>query len=56
MDELDNWITKLMKCQKIEEKDVQLLCDSARELFKKEENVQPVTTPVMLVGDIHGQW
>lgn len=56
MDELDNWIAKLMKCQKIDEQSVQLLCDAAREIFKKEDNVQPVSSPVMLVGDIHGQW
>jgi len=54
--DLEGWIEKLKKCQKIEESSVQLLCDAAREIFKKEQNVQPVAAPCVLVGDIHGQW
>lgn len=30
------------------------LCIKAREIFEKEENVQPVRTPVTVLGDIHG--
>ena len=32
------------------------LCEKAREVFEKEENVQPVRTPVTVLGDIHGQF
>lgn len=54
--DIDVWIDKLKKCQKIEEENVKQLCDKCREIFKKEDNVQVVPTPVVFVGDIHGQW
>jgi len=38
------------------EDDVKTLCFKAREILEKEDNVQPVSSPVTLVGDIHGQW
>jgi len=56
MDDLDTWIDKLKKCQKIEEANVQFLCEKARDIFREEENVHPVPTPCVFVGDIHGQW
>lgn len=31
-------------------------CVQAREVLQKETNVQHVSSPVTLVGDIHGQW
>ncbi len=33
----------------------QKLCDLVSELLLEESNVQPVTTPVTVCGDIHGQ-
>jgi len=54
--DIDAWIEKLKKCQKIEENEVKLLCDLARPILEKEQNVHPIETPVTFVGDIHGQW
>jgi len=34
---------------------VQKLCDYVSELLLEESNVQPVSTPVTICGDIHGQ-
>jgi len=34
---------------------VQKLCDYVSELLLEESNVQPVSTPVTVCGDIHGQ-
>jgi len=53
---LEKWLEKLFKCEALAEEDVKKLCAKAREVLQKEENVQPVPSPVTLVGDIHGQW
>ena len=34
---------------------LQKLCDFVSELLLEESNVQPVSTPVTVCGDIHGQ-
>jgi serine/threonine-protein phosphatase 2A catalytic subunit len=38
------------------EEDVRTLCNRAQQILQHEANVQPVRSPVTLVGDIHGQW
>jgi len=45
-----------MKLKPLVEDDVKTLCIKAKEILEKEDNVQPVSSPVTLVGDIHGQW
>ena len=40
---------------KISSKTLQKLCDLVAELLLEESNVQPVSTPVTVCGDIHGQ-
>jgi serine/threonine-protein phosphatase 2A catalytic subunit len=46
----------LFNLKPLVEEDVKTLCLRARDILEKEENVQPVSSPVTLVGDIHGQW
>mmetsp|Transcript_21621 Transcript_21621/g.38178 ORF Transcript_21621/g.38178 Transcript_21621/m.38178 type:complete len:309 (+) Transcript_21621:265-1191(+) len=53
---LDRWIEKLLKCEALPENDVKLLTDKAREVLVDESNVQPVSAPVTICGDIHGQF
>jgi len=53
---IDQWMEKLKKCQKIDEADVKTLCDQAKVILEKEQNVHPVSTPTTFVGDVHGQW
>lgn len=38
------------------EKDLRILCEKAKEIFLEESNVQPVSSPVTVCGDIHGQF
>jgi len=54
--DVDVWIDKLKKCQKIEEEHVRILCEQCKALLQKEDNVHNVPTPCVFVGDIHGQW
>jgi serine/threonine-protein phosphatase 2A catalytic subunit len=54
--EVQGWLDKLFKCQSLAEEEVKALCLKAREVLQTETNVQAVSSPVTLVGDIHGQW
>lgn len=53
---IDRILEQLYDCRTISELDVVLLCDRARELLITEANVQRVSTPVTICGDIHGQF
>jgi len=53
---MDVCIDKLMECQPLNDIEVWHLCESAREALRKDANVHQVTSPVTIVGDIHGQF
>eukprot|EP00344_Euplotes_crassus_P011904 CAMPEP_0196995038 /NCGR_PEP_ID=MMETSP1380-20130617/1236_1 /TAXON_ID=5936 /ORGANISM="Euplotes crassus, Strain CT5" /LENGTH=289 /DNA_ID=CAMNT_0042410599 /DNA_START=61 /DNA_END=931 /DNA_ORIENTATION=+ len=38
------------------EKDLRVLCEKVKEILIEENNVQPVSAPVTICGDIHGQF
>ena len=50
------WLEQLQKGKCINERDVKILCDKLKEIFCEESNVQPVEAPVIVCGDIHGQF
>ena len=52
--DLEGWLSKLSQGMPLAESEVKLLCDLARETFLQESNVQPVSAPVTVCGDIHG--
>jgi len=52
----DRWIAQLMECQHLPEQDMKILCDTVRAILLEESNIQPVSTPVTICGDIHGQF
>nr|AAK52678.1 serine/threonine phosphatase Pph21p [Yarrowia lipolytica] len=54
--QLDAWIARLTECQPLSEDDVNELCNMAKGVLQKEENVQPVHAPVTICGDVHGQF
>lgn len=52
----DKWIAQLMECHHLPEQDMKILCDTVRAILLEESNIQPVSTPVAICGDIHGQF
>lgn len=52
----DRWIAQLQTCQHLAEVDMKLLCDRVRSILMEESNIQPVSSPVTICGDIHGQF
>jgi len=53
---LDQWIEHLKDCNTLTEQEMKQLCEIVKELLLEESNVQPVTSPVTVCGDIHGQF
>ncbi|THU83063.1 Metallo-dependent phosphatase [Dendrothele bispora CBS 962.96] len=52
----DHWISDLKRCKYLQEDDMKILCDRVRSLLMEESNIQPVSSPVTICGDIHGQF
>merc|ERR1711976_90681 len=56
MSDLDKQIAKLRNCEIISEEEVKQLCQKAKEILIEESNIQRVDAPVIICGDIHGQF
>jgi len=56
MSDLDKQISKLRNCEIISEEEVKQLCQKAKEILIEESNIQRVDAPVIICGDIHGQF
>ncbi|XP_055601327.1 serine/threonine-protein phosphatase 6 catalytic subunit [Uranotaenia lowii] len=54
--ELDQWIEVTKLCKYLPENDLKKLCDIVCDLLIEEPNVQLVSSPVTVCGDIHGQF
>lgn len=52
----DKWIEQLMTCNHLPEADMKVLCERVRCILMEESNIQPVSSPVTICGDIHGQF
>ena len=52
----DKWLETLKQCKCLTEHDLKILCDKVRELLCEESNVQPISVPGIVCGDIHGQF
>lgn len=52
----DKWIEQLRQCKHLPESDIKVLCDRVRNILLEESNIQPVSSPVTICGDIHGQF
>lgn len=55
MTDLDKWIDITKECKYLPENDLKKLCEIVSDLLLEESNIQPVSTPVTVCGDIHGQ-
>ena len=55
-EEIDEHIERLRGGGTLTENEVKRLCDKAKEILQTESNVQPVSAPVTICGDIHGQF
>lgn len=53
---VDEWLEHAYKCKYLPENDLNRLCDYVSLLLIEECNIQPVSTPVTICGDIHGQF
>lgn len=53
--DIDRWIEISRDCKYLPENDLKQLCDLVCDLLLEESNIQPVSTPVTVCGDIHGQ-
>ena len=51
----DKWLEQLKELKCLSEEDLKQLCEKAKEIFIEESNVQNVSAPVIICGDIHGQ-
>lgn len=56
MSNIDKWIETLQKCKFLPENEFKQLCNICKDLFFEESNVQPIASPVIVCGDIHGQF
>ena len=52
----DKWLEQIKEGKCLTEHDLKILCDKLKEILCEESNVQPVDAPVIVCGDIHGQF
>ncbi|OAA55809.1 tor signaling pathway phosphatase [Niveomyces insectorum RCEF 264] len=53
---LDEWLEEAKQCHYLPEPVMKQLCEMVKEVLMEESNIQPVSTPVTICGDIHGQF
>ena len=54
--EEDKWLEQIKEGKCLAERDLKKLWDKLKEILCEESNVQPVDAPVIICGDIHGQF
>ena len=54
--DLDEQIEKVKRMEQLGQDEVIELCNTVRDVLQKEQNVVPFTCPVVVCGDIHGQF
>jgi serine/threonine-protein phosphatase 6 catalytic subunit len=52
----DKWVAQLMRCERLPESDMKVLCDYVRAVLVEESNIQLVSSPVTICGSIHSQF
>ena len=54
--DVDKWISTVKGVNVLPERDLRILCEKVKEILIDESNVQPVSAPVTICGDIHGHF
>ena len=54
--DIDECLETVKSCKLLPERDFRLVCEKVKELLMEESNCQPVRVPVIICGDIHGQF
>jgi hypothetical protein len=52
----DQWIDTLKSGKLLSELELKQVCEIVKNILIEESNVQPVSSPVTVCGDIHGQF
>lgn len=52
----DEWLSQAKLCRYLPEADMKRLCETVKECLMEESNIVPVSAPVTVCGDIHGQY
>lgn len=54
--DIDKCIEKVLKCEYLSETEVKKLCFMVKSILIEEPNLQIVQSPVIVCGDLHGQF
>lgn len=54
--DIDQYLEQIKKCKPLPESQIKKLCRKVKEILLEESNIQPIRAPVMVAGDIHGQF
>ncbi|MCJ1457899.1 hypothetical protein MMC28_008268 [Mycoblastus sanguinarius] len=54
--DVDEWLKAAFNNQYLPEQTMKKLCEICKEYLMEESNIQPVSTPVTVCGDLHGQF
>ena len=54
--DIDHYLEKAKKGEQLEEIAIKVVCAKVKEILSHEENVCTVSSPVTIVGDVHGQF
>jgi len=54
--DVDTWLSTTLECKFLPLEDFVKLCEKAQEILLEESNVQNISSPVTVCGDIHGQF
>ena len=53
---MDEYLEKASKGELLDENQIKMICLAARNLLIEEPNVVDLAAPVIIVGDVHGQF
>ena len=54
--DIDECIARVKEAKLLNEKEVRIVCVKVKELLNEESNVESVSTPITVAGDLHGQF